>query len=194
MDSSCLWQWDLRDEDRFKNAIPILQSMLKVGRNIDVRDNYNRTPLHLVLSGIDEVFDESSYGCIVKYSKKITTPEQREEIVRFLIKNGADIDAVDSFGMNALAHVVKGKLGEHTLKMVKYLFECNAKLDIHTKAGLNVFAYARIAANTFFGRYYPLCTDSGCKFCNPESKYSLDRSEASSSCVENYLYDKAGIK
>jgi len=181
--------------DRFKKAIPTLRSMLDAGQDINVRDKNGRTPLIIVLadSGTVKQYEESSSGCSSSWIEKITTPEKRKEIVRFLLQHGADINAVDNFGMNALGYAVDGKLGNQTLDMVEYLFSLNVKLDTRTKAGLNVFAYAHMTATRTFGRGI-LCTDERCKFCFPsfESRYYSEW--VPTSCVENYLYIKADIK
>jgi len=80
----------------------VIKLLVNKGANVNIRDSFGRSPLMHVIETSSTCYDSDSvYYGVNKNSK------YRKDILYFLIKNGADINAVDNKGRNVLYYIVQ---------------------------------------------------------------------------------------
>jgi ankyrin repeat protein len=115
---------------RSKN-LALTKSLLRDGFDVNQIDSEGRAPIHMAIKArdINMVTFLFTNRALLKPAKKLWTPKLKfipviheaidyddPAVLSYLIRNGADLNAQDLSGMNAIALAVKRKLSDHILK------------------------------------------------------------------------------
>lgn len=144
-----------------RGDIPIINALLLGGANIDIRDDYGRTPLHiasqdsrnknlllidfLIQAGANPNLRDINGESPLFVATDILFPEYNWKLIEALIANGSDPNTRNDYGEAPLHRIA---LGGHRA-LIKMFAEAGAKPNVRDKHGVTPL---HIAA-TYIGEY-----------------------------------------
>ena len=140
-----------------KGNLEIVRALVEANADLEAQNVHGSSPLHAAISGnrLEVVQYLLQKGANLESNKNGGTALMtaalmtRTEIVRVLIKAGADVNARSSINQTALITVCGANLGEsERLEIAKILVEANA--DVSAKDDLGKNAHETAAANRLF--------------------------------------------
>lgn len=127
------------------NHDKLVKFLLSKGGNVNIPDNFGRTPLHTVF--LYRLIDTNMISLLLEKGAKINAVDDLEKTplhycvrlcdekhIVFLIKKGASIDKADSEGDTALHQAIVAD-PKYSMPIISLLIKLGASLDLENKKG-----------------------------------------------------------
>jgi len=133
----------------------VVKFLISCGANVNQKLGNGETPL---IYAIKNPINSNKNSYVFSYFNEQEDEEQqkniwkKENIIKILIENGADVNCEDNHGYNPLMHIIKAE-NDNNLKIINYLVEHGADINKADKHGNNALSLAMNNNNDILVKY-----------------------------------------